>query len=401
MKKFIGITVLSAAKERISLAFDISQRVLVSFTGGKDSTVMLHLVATEARKRNRSIGVLFVDWEAQYSLTIDHVSEMINLYKDVITLYWVCIPLTTVNATSQINPEWICWEPSKENLWVRPLPAGSITDNRDFQFYKYAMTFEEFVPEFSKWYGNGEITSCFIGIRVDESINRRRTLFSNEKKVKCGHKYTTVVTDTLFNIYPIYDWKTKDIWLFHGKTGLPYNRLYDRMYQAGLSLSQMRICEPYGNEQRRGLWLYHVIEPSTWGRIVARVSGANMGSIYARERGNVLGVDSISLPENHTWKTFAMSLLESMPKTTSEHYKNKISVYIKWYQTHGYPNGLPEEQEGDCGSVDNKPSWKRICKTILRNDYWCIGLSFSPTKTSSYAKYQELMKKRREKWNLI
>jgi predicted phosphoadenosine phosphosulfate sulfurtransferase len=26
----------------------------------------------------------------------------------------------------------------------------------------------------------------------------------------------------------------------------------------------MRICEPFGPEQRQGLWLYHVIEPERW-----------------------------------------------------------------------------------------------------------------------------------------
>ena len=42
------------------------------------------------------------------------------------------------------------------------------------------------------------------------------------------------------------------------------------------------------------------------------------------------------------------------------------------------------------------PSWRRICKTLLRNDYWCKGLSFNQHKTEAYKKYLELKKKKRK-----
>src|SRR5690606_14042772 len=121
--------------------------------------------------------------------------------------------------------------------------------------------------------------------------------------------------------YPIYDWHTSDIWTYHGKTNKPYNRLYDRMHQAGLTPHQMRICQPYGDDQRQGLWLFHIIEPETWARIVARVNGANQGALYANESGNILGRIKIDKPEGHTWESFAHLLLDSMPAVVSEHYK--------------------------------------------------------------------------------
>jgi predicted phosphoadenosine phosphosulfate sulfurtransferase len=36
------------------------------------------------------------------------------------------------------------------------------------------------------------------------------------------------------------------------------------MFQAGVPPRYMRICEPFGPEQRQGLWLYHVVEPDRW-----------------------------------------------------------------------------------------------------------------------------------------
>ena len=280
-KRSLGINVLEAARLRISWAFDTFPKICVSFSGGKDSTVMLHLVAEEAKKRNKHFAVLFVDWEAQYKYTIDHVSEMFNLYKDIIDPYWVSLPIKTVNAVSQFEPEWISWEHGKESIWVRQPPRIAITEPSKFPFYTYAMTFEEFVPSFLRWYSNNIPTASFVGIRTRESLNRWRTIGAGVKH-SYDHRCYTTVDNNVCNIFPIYDWMVEDIWTFHGKTKLPYNKLYDQMGRAGVSLHKMRICEPYGPEQRQGLWLYHVIEPETWGKLVARVSGANMGSIYSK-----------------------------------------------------------------------------------------------------------------------
>jgi predicted phosphoadenosine phosphosulfate sulfurtransferase len=57
---------LQAARERIAWTFDEFEKVYVSFSGGKDSTVMLHLVMDEAIRRGRQVGVLIIDMEAQY-----------------------------------------------------------------------------------------------------------------------------------------------------------------------------------------------------------------------------------------------------------------------------------------------------------------------------------------------
>lgn len=400
--KRLGIDVLTAARERIAWTFDTFEKVYVSFSGGKDSTVMLHLVADEAYKQNKRFGLLFIDWEAQYKLTIDHVAECFEQYKDIVDPYWVALPMKTVNAVSQFEPEWIAWDLDKKDIWVRQPPEIAITDTTTFPFYNYSMTFEEFVPGFGDWYSRGKRTACFVGIRTRESLNRWMTIGAGKKTMFDNKCYTTRSGESLHNIYPIYDWKATDIWTYHGKyPDKRYNQLYDRMYQAGISLHHMRICEPYGSEQRRGLWLFQVIEPDTWSKVVARVNGANVGAIYAKDKGNILGSGKVTLPDGHTWKSFAIMLLESMPEKTSEHYKNKIAVYLHWYTTRGYPNGIPDEQDKDTGSVDHKPSWRRICKVLLRHDYWCKGLSFSPTKTAAYTNYLKIMDKRRKAWNLI
>lgn len=397
-KKPLGIDVLAATRQRIEYIFDNFPRICVSFSGGKDSSVMLHLVMDEAIKRGKKVGVLFIDWEAQFNLTIQHVMDMYELYKDHVIPYWVALPLLTTNACSNFEPEWICWEKDKE--WVRQPPNIAITDYNYFPFYKYAMTFEEFVPEFSHWYSGGKLTACFVGIRAQESLHRYATTANDNKSMFEDKRYTTWFGRGLYNVYPIYDWRTEDIWIYNGKYFKPYNHLYDLMHKAGLSIYKMRICEPFGDEQRKGLWLYHIVEPETWGKLIARVNGANNGALYSNEPGNIMGNQRISKPPDHTWESFVMLLLDSLPKKTAEHYKNKIAVYLNWCHGHGFNHGIPDFVEGDTGGKD-VVSWRRICKVLLKNDYWCKGLSFSPTKASAYENYVKIMKNRRLKWRIF
>ena len=100
MKKGIGMNVYEATKQRISWTFDNFEKVYVSFSGGKDSTVMLHMVMQEAIKRNRVVGVILIDLEGQYDITINHALKMKEMYKDNSEWFWICLPIHLRNAVS-------------------------------------------------------------------------------------------------------------------------------------------------------------------------------------------------------------------------------------------------------------------------------------------------------------
>jgi len=396
-KRKLGMNVLVAAQERIQWTFDSFEKIYVSFSGGKDSTVMLHLVMDEAIKRKRKVGVMFVDLEGQYKLTIDHIQTCYDMYKDYTEPYWCCLPIHLRNAVSVYETHWVCWEKTKEDAWIRQPPKGAITDSAYFPFFRDGMEFEEFVPEFGEWYSEGKLCACLVGIRTDESLNRYRTIASTSKVSKEDLQWTTLVTENVYNVYPIYDWKTSDLWIYHNKNrDKPHNRLYDMMHKAGLTLHQMRICQPYGDDQRKGLWLFHLIEPETWARVVARVNGANGGALYVQESGNITGYRRISKPDGHTWKSFAYLLLNSLPAKTKEHFENKIITFCKWWEERSYPEGIPEEVDYSLEAERLAPSWRRVCKSLLRNDYWCKGLGFSQHKSQAYSKYLDLMRRRKE-----
>jgi len=400
----IGVNVHQAAITRIKIAFNNFEKVCVSFSGGKDSTVLMHLVMKEAIKRKRKVGVLYIDFEAQYKHTITNVENLYEMYKDHIDFYWVSLPIHLRNAVSVYEPFWKCWDPEAKESWVRDMPANCIKDCNYFPFFHDGMEFEEFVPLFAEWYADGTPTAFFVGIRADESYSRHLTIASRHKSMFLNQRFTTKVTKSSdsYNFYPVYDWRTADIWKYQAENPeLPYNRIYDLMYQAGLPQGHMRLCQPYGDDQKRGLWLFHILEPETWGRIIARVNGANSGAMYAKEHGNINGHRAIACPEGMTWKQFAYSLIKSMPPKTRVHYANKIGIHIKWWVDRGYPDSIPDESDYDLEIQKKAPSWRRICKSLLRNDYWCKGLGFTQTKSAAYQKYLDLMKRRRDEEFLL
>lgn len=396
-KYLLETNVYQEAISRINYTLDNFEKVYLSFSAGKDSTVMMHLTMQECIKRNQKIGLLIVDLEGQYKFTEEHIYAMIEEYKDYIDLHWVCLPIHLRNAVSVYEPFWKCWDSEQKENWIRQVPSIAISDNNFFPFFRDGMEFEEFVPEFGEWYSQGKTTACLVGIRSDESLNRYRTISSKTKETFNNKIYTTKVTENVFNVYPIYDWKTEDIWIYHAKNqDKRYNQLYELMFKAGLSIHQQRICQPYGDDQRRGLWLFHLIEPETWAKVVARVNGANSGALYINESGSITGYNKISKPNNHTWESFANLFLNSIPDKTREHYLNKIYTFSKWWESRGYSNGIPDEAPYILESKKLAPSWRRVCKSLLRNDYWCKGLGFTQHKTEAYQKYLDLKKRKRQ-----
>lgn len=397
----LGVDVLTAARGRIAWTFDAFDRVYVSFSGGKDSTVLLHLAVEEAARRGRKVGVLFVDLEAQYALTIEHVETCYALYADRIEPHWIALPLSLRNAVSQFEPKWTCWDAGARDLWVREPSPLSRTDPAAYPWFRAGMEFEELAPAFGRWFAGDGPAACLVGIRADESLNRFRTLMMDKTRMD-GRAYTTWLGGGLWNVYPLYDWRTEDVWTWQARNpAAPYNRIYDRMHQAGLSIHQMRICQPYGDDQRKGLWLYHVLEPDTWGRVVARVNGANSGALYAHETGPMSGRIKHYKPPGHTWESYTRFLLESLPPTTREHYENKIAVFLHWYAQRGYPYGIPDEADTKEEAARKAPSWRRVCRVLLKGDWWCKGLSFGQHKSTAYEKYLRVMRNRRPGWGAI
>ena len=390
MKIYKDKNVFDAALERIEFAFDNFDNLCVSYSGGKDSTVMIQLVEMIAKKKNRKYDVLFIDMEAQYLMTIEHIKTLKNKLENIRDFYWVCLPLSLRNAVSVFEPRWICWEKSKKEKWVRKMPEFAINeDNNIFPFFRYAMEFEEFVPEFEKWYSekyNGSLCGHFVGIRCDESLNRFRTIVSMKKERFKDKPWTTrnKPLEHTYSIYPIYDWRTEDDWIATFKYNLEYNYVYELMYKNGLGIHQQRLCQPFGDDQKNGLDQYRAIEAENWDKLLKRVAGVNFGNIYCRT--SALGNITSQKPNHMTWQEWALYLLESIGiynKKLEKHYAIKIKKFFQyWEEKCGCTlDMIEDEADKKMESLKIVPSWRRVARALERNDFFLTRLSFGETKS--------------------
>lgn len=429
MKKYLEKNVYEALQDRLKFIFDNFDNIYVSFSGGKDSGLLLNMVLSYKRRNKiaKKIGVFHQDFEAQYQTTTDFVSRMFENNLRDIEPYWVCLPMGSRCAVSNYQMYWYPWDPDKEELWVRPMPKMPYIinmDNNPFDFYRYKMVQEDLYAEFGEWYSRQKKgkTICLLGIRADESLNRYRAYANDRKTIMQGNQWTTKMGENWWNAYPIYDWTTKDVWIANGKFDYDYNRIYDLFWKAGLSISQMRVASPYHESAKESLNLYRVLEPATWVRVVSRVQGANFGAIYGSS--HALGARKIELPPGHTWRSYVKFLLATLPEAMRRNYIEKFKTSIRfWWKKGGvvdeeaikeleacnYPIrhngksnyksnkekiaflGTPDHTD-DIKSTIDIPSWKRMAVCILKNDHLCKHMGFSQTQKQNQ-RQKELMEK--------
>jgi len=404
-----------ASIERVEYIFNNFERIYLSFSGGKDSGVMLNLVLDYMRKNNitKKIGLMTLDNEANYEHSLNFMHKIIKDNLDLLDVYWCCLPITLPCTISSYSVDWQCWGEDDKDKWIRPMPKEEYVvnlKNHNFDFFKENMNYDEFWDKFGDWYSQGKETACLIGIRTAESLNRFRSIMNTRKTVHGGHMWTKKNTDYVYNCYPIYDWKTEDVWIANAKFEWDYNKLYDIFYKAGLSIHQMRVASPFMSESKSSLGLYRVIDPNVWAKLCARVGGANFIATYGKQ----LNYRSFKLPPNHTWKSFTKFLLNTLPKEVSENFKirfiqsiivwgrvgrglpqktiNELKEYGVYFKiggktAHGNKNmdlvKLPHYPDHlDFLSCHNSDvaSWKRLAITILKNDHVCKYLGLAPTK---------------------
>lgn len=418
-REYLEENVYEALQRRLKFLFEEFDNLYVSFSGGKDSGLLLNLTLDFRKKYypDRKIGVFHQDFEAQYTVTTEYVERTFERIKDEVEPYWVCLPMATRTALSSYEMYWYPWDDRKQELWVRPMPEKEYVinlQNNPMTTYRYRMHQEDLAKQFGRWYrmahGNGK-TVCLLGMRADESLQR----YSGFLNKKYGYRDQCWISRTFKDVWcasPLYDWSSEDIWHANYLFQYDYNRLYDLYYMAGLKVSQMRVASPFNDYSKDALNLYRVIDPEIWVKLVGRVQGANFASIYGRTKA--MGYRNITLPKGHTWRSYTLFLLDTLPARLRNNYIKKFNTSIEfWHKTgggldeetireleeHGYKirrNGVSNytlskktrvvflgeipDQTDDIRSTKDIPSWKRMCYCILKNDHICRFMGFGMTR---------------------
>ena len=98
--------VYEATNDRIKYIFDNFDHVYVSFSGGKDSGVMLNLCLEYIRDNNldKKITLTHLDYEAQYEATTNYVAKIEEEFEEYLDILHVCVPfkVTTCFCTLKI-----------------------------------------------------------------------------------------------------------------------------------------------------------------------------------------------------------------------------------------------------------------------------------------------------------
>ncbi len=418
-REYLKKNVYDAFLERLDLIFREFENIYVSFSGGKDSGLLLNMLLDYRNKYypDRVIGMFHQDFEAQYTVTSEYVERTFERVKDQVEPYWVCLPMATRTALSSYEMFWYPWDDTRKESWVRPMPRKEYVinlDNNPISTYRYRMHQEDLARQFGRWYRichGDKKTVCLLGMRADESLQR----YSGFLNKKYGYKDECWITQQFKDVWcasPLFDWSSEDIWHANYIFNYDYNRLYDLYYMAGLKVSQMRVASPFNDYSKDSLNLYRVIDPEIWVKLVGRVQGANFASIYGRTKA--MGYRNVTLPEGHTWKSYTLFLLDTLPARLRNNYVKKFKTSIEfWHKTgggldeenirelerHGYQirrNGvsnytlskktriifigkIPDDTD-DIKSTKDIPSWKRMCYCILKNDHICRFMGFGMSK---------------------
>lgn len=418
-KRYLDMNVYEAFQNRMEYIFAEFENVYVSFSGGKDSGLLLNLVLDYMKQHNitKKLGVFHQDFEAQYSLTTKYVTETFEKNLDRIEPYWVCLPMATRTALGNYEMYWYPWDDMKRSLWVRKLPDKPYVihiNKNPFYYYTYRMPQEVLAKQFGRWYreihGGGK-TVCLLGIRATESM-QRYSAFVNKKYGYNGRCWISRQFKNVWCASPLYDWSVSDVWTANYKFAYDYNPLYDLYYKAGLSPEQMRVASPFNDYAKDSLHLYRILEPEVWVKLLGRVEGANFAAIYGRT--TAMAYRSIKLPEGHTWRSYTEFLLGTLPKRMRKNYIEKFNTSIRfWHETGGglsettireltekgyqiqrngisnytldkksriiFTGKIPDDTD-DILSTKDIPSWKRMCICILKNDHMCKTMGFGESK---------------------
>lgn len=305
--------VLEAARERVAMVFDRFERVVVSVSAGKDSTVLRHLAIEEAVRRERKVELFFLDQEAEYASTIAIVREWMRDPR--ITPRWFQVPIYMTNATSYRDYWLYAWGDGES--WMRdkdPIAIHALDDDYPKRFY-----------DFFEWYERTtrEPTAFLVGLRSAESFNRFRAV--TKRPGYDGIPWSTkTASPHAYRFYPIYDWQFGDVWKCIVDEGLAYNAHYDRLFaKYGTNAAKMRVSNLIHEKAFRCLVDLQEFEPDTYERLIRRLGGVHAAALYGAE-GQVF--DARELPSSFaSWRAYRDHLLATTPCDRIERFRKRFA----------------------------------------------------------------------------
>ena len=265
-----SINVLEAAKIRLRNIFANGLPVYMSFSAGKDSLVLAHLVLDLIQRGEISaeqLTVQFVDEEAIYPC----IEEMAKNWRKKFMLVgakfeWFCVEVRHYNCFNSLENDesYICWDSMKESVWIRRPPSFAITEHPMLK--PRIDTYQDFLPRLAK---NG---LTITGVRIAESLQRLQ-YFASLK----SHGYNMTKRGQM---HPIYDWKDVDIWRYIYDNNIELPEVYLFLWQTGHNRRQLRVSQFFSIDTARSLVKMNEYYSDLMERIMRREPNAYIAALY-------------------------------------------------------------------------------------------------------------------------
>lgn len=258
--------VFQEALNRIRLIYNTHDDVIVSMSGGKDSTVLFQMTLMVAEEQNRlPIKVFWLDQEAEWQATVDYMSSIMAMSE--VDPWWFQIPFEFTNSLSPQRNFVSVWDSEQKEHWVHPQSSISIKDNPCKENRFHAL-----VNELPKLCTTSARCAVLVGMRISESLNRR-TAITQHRAQFMGHTWAKTRNGPCQTFWPIYDFTNDDIWTALAKYGWQYNRVYDLMYQYGVAKEAMRVSALIHETAWHSIEMLQEFEPQTYDRFLSRICG--------------------------------------------------------------------------------------------------------------------------------
>lgn len=318
----VGVSVVEAAKRRILKIFTENKYVILSFSGGKDSLCLADVTVKTMQQYNipfSKLIVTFFDEEAMYPDVIKIVEEWRMRFLSLGARFvWYCLQIKHYNCCNQLSNDetFICWDPRKVNVWVRPMPKFAVRNHPKF---KMGMNYQTFAPIISK--GLPTLT----GVRLAESI-QREVCFCTEKDKLSGI------------VKPLYDWKDNDVWLYILQNNVRIPDTYMYLYKVGVAKSKLRISQFFSIDTIKSLPKVLEFYPDLYQRVLAREPNVELAFLYWDTDMFRSGKQNKQFKEEEGGKDYKKLLKEEMVKAHANPqsypgYKAAFKLYSKLYES--------------------------------------------------------------------